>query len=242
VAKKQRTYAPEQYYSALKLLREGLSMYKVAKILGIPRSTLRHWKCGCVPPSARWEPKPSPELAYVIGALLGDGCVYSTRSSIYGISLAAKDIEFVEQFSKCIAIVLGKRYRVPRRYRNLWRVTYFSNTLRSYVEYTPECVKMFLRGIYDAEGYHYSTQRREKITLGNKNITLLRYVQYLLWQYFSIIAYITIASRKSSVYSLVIGRKSFVKRFLTEIGFTITRRQRPGLNSLNLLNRGLGCD
>jgi intein-encoded DNA endonuclease-like protein len=57
--------------------------------------------------------KPSEELAYVIGAKVGDGYV-SKKSRVrkgYNdvmIGLKAKDKEFVEEFDRCLAKVLGR--------------------------------------------------------------------------------------------------------------------------------------
>ncbi|MDT7877870.1 MAG: hypothetical protein RQ862_04870, partial [Candidatus Caldarchaeales archaeon] len=57
---------------------------------------------------------PSEELAYVIGVKVGDGYTYRRRRTIKGyndvwIGLKAKDKEFVEEFARCLAKVLGRK-------------------------------------------------------------------------------------------------------------------------------------
>jgi intein-encoded DNA endonuclease-like protein len=70
--------------------------------------------------------KPSEELAYVIGAKVGDGYV-SKKSRVrkgYNdvmIGLEAKDKEFVEEFDRCLAKVLGRREIRPRYRRSSGR-------------------------------------------------------------------------------------------------------------------------
>jgi intein-encoded DNA endonuclease-like protein len=63
--------------------------------------------------------KPSEELAYVIGVKVGDGYTYRRRRTIKGyndvwIGLKAKDKEFVEEFARCLAKVLGRKQIRPR--------------------------------------------------------------------------------------------------------------------------------
>lgn len=100
----RRIYTREQYLEALKLLQNGLKCNEVAKMLGIPYNTLRNWWRGIrKPPLARWEPILSKELAYVLGALLGDGSVtISPQKGIYRIQLTVKDYEFADRFSRVV--------------------------------------------------------------------------------------------------------------------------------------------
>ena len=58
--------------------------------------------------------KPSEDLAYVIGVVLGDGYVSKKRRVIKGynhvrIGLEARDREFVEEFARCLTKVLDRR-------------------------------------------------------------------------------------------------------------------------------------
>jgi len=108
---------------------------------------------------------------------------------------------------------------------------------KEFIEYSKQTVKYYLKGLYDSEGYNY---RNKLIFISNSNIELLRYVQYLLKEYFSIIAtgpYLQKEAGNTRVikeveylcnqdyYSIQIGREKHVQNFLREIGFTIVRRQ-----------------
>jgi len=86
----RRSYTREQYQEGMRLLQSGYSPYEIGETLGIYWSTVYAWRRGHKPWSAKWEPKPSPELAYVLGALLGDGTVrrmYVRGRPTYVISL-----------------------------------------------------------------------------------------------------------------------------------------------------------
>jgi len=247
VDRKIKSYTGKQYLKALKLLKSGLSQRRVAKLLGIPARTVCNWARGQKPPAAKWEAKPSKELAYVLGVLLGDGTVSSVEPRHrFVIELLAKDYDFVREFSRCLALVLNKPFKEParkwvrHRSKYYWYVTYYSkafylwyksldlNNLRKYVEYDKHTVKAFLRGIFDSDGtYTYiTTRRRSVIKLYNTNLELMRYIQHLLSEYFAIhsrINYMSTATGKP-YYHLTIYRKSSVDRFLREIGFTIARK------------------
>jgi hypothetical protein len=73
----KRSYTYDKYLRAMELLSQGLGPTEVCRILGWPitrKSLLHYWKSGRhKPPTVRWHPEPSSELAYVIGVLLGDG-------------------------------------------------------------------------------------------------------------------------------------------------------------------------
>ncbi len=113
--------------------------------------------------------RPSPELSYIIGVICGDGykCL-SGRS--YFLKLAVNDKEFVEEFSKCLAKVLGKDKPYKLYWsENLkqWVVEGYSillykflkeksfEELKTYIEYNKDCVSSFLRALFDGEATIY---------------------------------------------------------------------------------------
>ena len=176
---------------------------KVSRELGIPKTTLYYWKKGKYkPPLARWIPKPSNELAYVLGVLNGDGYLHANRHHYYRIQLGVKDLKFAEAFSIAMAKTLNKKYLVPKwdKSNNIWVVVYTSkafyiwykhqnlDTLKPYIEYSRDAVANFLRGLYDSDGNHYIYKKRySQIRLYNNNTELLKYVQHLLEKYFDIV-------------------------------------------------------
>jgi intein-encoded DNA endonuclease-like protein len=116
--------------------------------------------------------KPSEELAYVIGVKVGDGYVGKKSRVRKGyndvmIGLEAKDREFVEEFARCLAKVLGRKQIGPR-FRDgvgkyvvevgsktlyeLLRKPVDLDRLKKYIEHCERCVAAFIRGFADSEG------------------------------------------------------------------------------------------
>jgi intein-encoded DNA endonuclease-like protein len=144
----------------------------------ISKSSISEWLRGMHSPyNGRRIPslellKPSEELAYVIGVKVGDGYVGKKSRVRKGyndviICLEAKDREFVEEFGRCLAKVLGRRPIRPRYVKSSGRyvVEVRSQTLyellrkpvdldrlRRYIEHCERCVAAFIRGFADSEG------------------------------------------------------------------------------------------
>ncbi|GBC69910.1 hypothetical protein HRbin01_01615 [archaeon HR01] len=150
--------------------------------------------------------KLSEELSYIIGVIAGDG--YSTqRSRKYKgyndvriglmvkdreIGLKVKDREFAEEFSRCLAKVLGRKPPKPR-YRldvgkfvvevesktlyQLLRKPLNIGRLRPYIEHCRGCMAAFLRGFSDSEG---CVTTDGMIRIYNTDKSLLNYVRELL--------------------------------------------------------------
>jgi intein-encoded DNA endonuclease-like protein len=122
---KRRKYYPRELRikacnDVHKLRKRGLSYTKIREEIHrkygvwISRGTISRWLCGVSSPyNGRRIPspgllKPSEDLGYVIGVRLGDGYTYE-HSDCYVIYLEAKDKEFVEEFGRCLAKVLGRK-------------------------------------------------------------------------------------------------------------------------------------
>ena len=76
----------------------------------LAKSTISVWVNGLHDPTGRlnsFRPNPTPELAYVIGVILGDG-----NLNIHGYNaeliLAVTDHDFAEEFSGCLAKILRR--------------------------------------------------------------------------------------------------------------------------------------
>ena len=144
--------------------------------------------------------EPSEDLAYVIGAVCGDGYVRITRHVYKGyifkqaiIYLKAKDKELVEEFAIRIGRVLNRpppKLKVKRSTGRYYYINVESKTLyellkkpvdleklRKYIEHCDGCITTFLRGFFDAEG---SVTKTGSISVSNSDYNLLRYVQSLL--------------------------------------------------------------
>jgi intein-encoded DNA endonuclease-like protein len=108
------------------------------------------------------------------------------------IGLKAKDREFVEEFARCLAKVLGRRPIRPiyRRSSGRYVVEVRSQTLyellkkpvdldrlKKYIEHCERCVAAFLRGFADSEG---CVDKRGYIFILNTDLRLFTYVKDLL--------------------------------------------------------------
>ena len=193
----------------------------------------------------------------MIGAKVGDGYVGKKSRVRKGynyvwIGLKARDREFVEEFARCLAKVLGRREIRPR-FRDdvgkyvvevesktlyeLLRKPIGLDRLKKYVEHCERCVAPFLRGFVDSEG---SVNKRGYIFILNTDLRLLTYIMYLLRRFNiestgpgSHVRRGTIINdpgtgkqcvTNKDVYVIYIRASSNIN-FYRYIGFTITRKQ-----------------
>ena len=198
----------------------------------------------------------SEELAYVIGVVLGDGYASKKKRVIKGynhvwIGLEAKDKEFVEEFARCLAKVLGRRQIWPRYGRSSGRyvVEVESKTLyellrkpvdlerlKKYIEHCERCVAAFIRGFADSEG---NVNKRGYICIYNTDQRLLTYIMELLRRLGIESTGPTLNQRGTIINDPRMGKKythnkdchrlhiraSSNMSFYRYVGFTITRKQ-----------------
>lgn len=112
--------------------------------------------------------KPSADLAYVAGALLGDGGLSKTGHGTYRISLRVKDEDFARTFESSLKTVIpeAKVWKNTTKAK-LQEVRFHSSTfgewfknLKENLQQTLELAKLypeaFIRGFADAEGCAYN--------------------------------------------------------------------------------------
>jgi intein-encoded DNA endonuclease-like protein len=199
----------------------------------------------------KFDGKPSPELAYVIGVVFSDGYKYfNNKDRNYHLRLAVNDKEYAEAFGEKLAKLL-KRDKPYKTFwnenRKQWITEGYSirlfkfldkplEELKLYIEHCKECVSAFLRALFDGEGMIY----RRILRLYNTNEELLIYIQYLLKEYFNIdstgphldkksgtlkhFPNSKVAKTTKNYYYIYISAKSLLK-FYKYIGFTIGRKQ-----------------
>jgi len=196
------------YNEVVGLRRRGLTYREVINWVWrrhgvrLSKSHVSYWTRGLHSPlNGRYVPsieflKPSTELAYVIGVVLGDGYIDKKKRVVKGynrirIGLDVKDKDFADEFARCLGKVLGRSPKKPRiRYQKRYVVEVASKTLyqllkkpvdldrlRQYVEHSEECMVAFLRGFFDSEGY---VNERGYISIANTDLVLLTYIKDLL--------------------------------------------------------------
>lgn len=195
-----------------------------------------------------WSPSPTPDLAYVLGVLKGDGHV---RRNGQSFGLNCND----ESFALAFIAALEKIGLRPKNkfYRQQWYVWdcnkdfadwYLGLDLAALEEYveSPEMARAFITGFYDSEGSlertnHQKGYNHHAIVFWNSDRGLLELTQRLLAQcsLHSVLGLShkqgrqsmykgkTIISRKDG-YRLGIYRQAHVDRFLREIGSNIQRK------------------
>jgi len=125
-------------------------------------------------------------LSYVIGVLLGDGCIYESHYrnihpywgfnynvSTYTIEMTVKDKSFAEEFCQRLDMVLYRseyrRHHIYQTSKGYWRVCMRSRSFglwwNSLIQAELETYALahppdFLRGIYDSEGNLSSSNLR----------------------------------------------------------------------------------
>jgi hypothetical protein len=120
---------------SLELVAEGRTATEVARIVGVPRATVRDWMYGRVPARSLLAVSDGcdrcggvhdlgslpPTYAYLLGMYLGDGCLSAHRRGVFKlrISLDARYPEIVEECRDAIRLVMP-RSRVNRVNRGTW--------------------------------------------------------------------------------------------------------------------------
>lgn len=143
----------------------------------------------------------SPELSYVIGAVLGDGCFsYKKSRREYAIRLACWDREFAEKFERYLAILLGRMHKIAK-YKELFVVkasckllyTILNKAKHDLFVLSPYVEKFpiyFIQGFADAEGSvnvylrkgNNNIRLKVLIRIYNSRRDLLEYMSHLLKQ------------------------------------------------------------
>ncbi len=195
----------------------------------VPSSTVYYWVTKRSNPLEHWnvfELRPSKELSYVIGVVMGDGTLVAIKKdSRDEIRLQVRDKDFAEEFNEAMARVLererpNKIMAVLRedknnttfyhsRYSSLQLGKILRNDLRDLKALIEGHPAEFLRGFFDSEGSATAiiSKRRLQIQViaSNSDMEVLTYVQGLLNDRFGIHSSIY-PGRKAGESSLIYGR------------------------------------
>ena len=186
-------YRVKQFYEANRLRQQGFKLKGISIKTGIPKSTIRYWVSGKSKPfkisedfknavnkrCKQIQPKINKDFAYLYGVLLGDGYLdgYS-----YHIGLSAKDKDFVDEFS--IKLRGWSKSNLYRRHISNGQYSsvlcskqayqFFKNFDRADIlNWTTQFKRLFLKGMYDSEGFVYISKRQRIINLCNQDEILI---------------------------------------------------------------------
>src|SRR2546422_9307257 len=158
----------------------------------LSKGSISEWVRGIHNPSGgknKFQAVASPELAYVIGVIAGDGNL-NVHGYNYEMLLSVTDRDFAEEFSRCLAKVLGKPNLYKVRWsekRKRWIVQGSSivlhaflrkrwQQLKNHIEHSSLCRVSFLRALFDGEG----SITGRNLTITNTDLSLLSCVRNLL--------------------------------------------------------------
>lgn len=188
----------------LSLYNQGLSEYRIAKILGVNHRYVRsrRRKLG-LPKNHSWGPRylhpnleePTTNLAYVLGVLFSDGNVYGryvNNPSRYWITLNTIDTSFAESFANALKqIGLNPKITIITKLRGYMKKPQYQVRAISkafcqwFKELTLEKVANllnsdplfleFLRGLYEGDGY--------LVKCNQKQIKRGREYLYTIWRF-----------------------------------------------------------
>ncbi len=166
----------------------------------LPRSTVSCWTNGVHTPFGwinLFKSKPTPELAYIIGGLVGDASLnMKTKHHQYRVRLKTVVQEFVEAFDHALSKVLkcpphrlwkshtGREYHLEVGSFILHMFLHRSlEEFRPFIEHSPRCVSALLKGFFDSEG---CVLENGDTTASDTDVGLPKYVQELLFRFFGI--------------------------------------------------------
>jgi intein-encoded DNA endonuclease-like protein len=158
----------------------------------LSKGSISEWVQGIHNPSSgknKFREVASPELAYVIGVIAGDGNL-NVHGYNYEMLLSVTDRDFAEEFGRCLAKILGKSHLYKVRWsekRKRWIVQGSSillhrflskpwQYLKNHIEHSSRCRFSFLRALFDGEG----SIAGRNLTITNTDLSLLSYVRKLL--------------------------------------------------------------
>ena len=211
------------YNEAWRLRKEfGYGYHLTGKKLGIPRDVVRHWFHHNRNPynetfRKQFDETPSPELAYIIGVMFGDGSLtgkYSKNHHGYKIRLRVNSKEFAEIFATKVAKILNtKNYKIGRESYQ-YRVQVSNHQLYNFLEQPFEKIKPFIeafpkefiKGFVDSEGSVVTTICKHKnwiwlqlsMGISNNRLELLKFIQILLSKEFNIKSSLKSSYKKGS--------------------------------------------
>jgi intein-encoded DNA endonuclease-like protein len=263
-----KTRTVKEYDLIMNLRKKNkLGAVRLSRITNIPKDIIHDWIYRGVKPKrlrkTKFLPKYArqltPELAYILGVIKGDGCLCkSRRHSLRGacfdyvLVLGVTDREFAEYFAKQVTKWSGfTLYMYVRRQLGKGPKDIFCVRLRSKDVYkflndfdlnklkiaSDEAKSQFLKGFYDSEG---SVNTRSKMihvgVVDKETILLVRSLLSSLGITFG--GLLEKKLQKLTFYYFIIASTQSLLLFRNLIGFSIERKQ----ESLNTCLRKRGVE
>ena len=240
-------------------------VYSLHKQSEVPLAALYGWYEGKRRPyGRRGKLLVKPELFYVIGALLGDGCLYKWKTT-YNYIILVGDKSFTTKYAKMLSACTGRKSKAYiDRNKGVWFVKINNYELfrlfqktrenpafmsKMIKEYGGNSSLLFIEGFFDAEGcvkvIKEKVRKTPKICLDITNLDyrILEVIKGLLKKDLGIEARYSIqraftgkdGSRRKKIYHLRIYKREFIRTFFNSIKTTkLTEEKKKYL--MNWLN------
>lgn len=232
----------EELYS-----RQRLSQRAVARLLKVGHTTVRRYleRYG-IPTLERDVFVWNEDAAYLLGALLGDGCAYISHNGrlttkMYRVDLQVSDEAFARRVfdtGKRIphlrphwykpqvvknSIKISTRYKVGFLSKKLYQLlSDLKNEpfgLLNLIENTKQAI-FLLSGFFDAEGCHCEKDHRHYLKMTNTNYDLLSISQLILQKIgfdFRLVRTRKADTKQKTLYDLISTKRSEINSFLCEV-------------------------
>ncbi len=177
------------------LRQMGMGYGTIARELKVSKGQIVNWLRGRYIPLRRHVvPMVGPDLAYVLGAWLGDGSLarYKKRWRHY-TKLAVTDMDFASAFAVSVGACLARQKppRLSRRKDGRFEVVVNNRILYDFLACSRVSLELaepdvaahpgtFLRGFWDAEGTVDLTRSQNKVQACNTNERIIRLVKAAL--------------------------------------------------------------
>jgi intein-encoded DNA endonuclease-like protein len=224
------------YRRALELRKEGLGKRRIAQLLGISELTVSEWlHRGAVPPCVRHlHPRhinlePSEELAFLVGAVMGDGSIILDED-YWRVVVASKDLEFLEAVNECLKELRGRTYPIHKdKHCGVYRIAFCSVEFaeymheRRFLKCIEEYPEAFIRGAFDAEATVNLNGNWLYIIFRVKSKEFANFVKKCLE--LTDIPFTEGFANGQGLYRVTIAREEALRKYAERIGFTIKRKK-----------------
>jgi intein-encoded DNA endonuclease-like protein len=252
------------HMEVMELRTNGKTLKEIAEALGISRRDVSYWFRVGKPSRTVYSPDLTPrdELAYLVGAYLGDGRTAGEQDKKVRFKVA--DPAFADQLNDLVSRVIGASRKPVTLEEGFSCVSYDAAVLYDFLQQPIDAFASlisshscaFLRGFFDAEGFaspvlNHGTRQFNGIEIGvaNTNDDYLKLAQNLLRELGMSSRLVTTHEtgepmtirgrtffRQREVHQVRLEGKTNVLLFFSTVGFTIPKKKEKLSDMIEIMN------